>query len=247
MTAPDDIYRELVDAARRSALVIFEATPELTERTIVHWPEPSDAAGFVEAGFKAGASVLYVDRFSVDDDQVDAVAGRLGPGHQLVAELTGRHGDTTVVTAMWVLQGIGHVLVVLADWYGDLSDLIETAADALADQASAGQRASHEALVAELANLPGFATATNDAGRTLVVDQHLEGALQFVGGSTLVQEVKDYFNVRIRPGLEEAAAARAYQLLAENQTKKQVAGTLGIGATKLDQLLVRYPKPGPSS
>lgn len=247
MAEPDDIYRELVDAGRRAALVLFEATPNLTDNTLVHWPEPSDADGFVEAGFKAGASILYIDRFSVDDGDVDEAAGRLGGDHPLVTELSARHGDTTMVTARWVLQGIGHDLTVLADWFVDLSDRIDVAADAVADQASAGRRESHGALVADLANLPGFATATNDAGRSLVVDQHLGGALQFFGGATLVQEVRDYFNVHIRPGLDQAAAARAQQLFAENKTKRQVAAALGIGTTKLDQLLARYPAADPSS
>lgn len=247
MSEPDHIYRELVDAGSRAALVIFEATPELSDRSIVCWPEPSNAAGFVEAGFKAGAWVLYVDRFCVDDDAVAAATRKLGSDHQLVTELSARHGDTTMVTAKWVLQGIGHDLTVLADWYVDLCDLIDTAADALADQASAGHRANHEALVIELATLPGFATATNDAGRSLVVDQHLEGALQFFGGSTLVQEVNDYFNVHIRPALDQATATEAHQLLAENHTRKQVAASLGIGATKLDQLLARYPRVGQTS
>lgn len=246
MAEPDDIYRELVDASRRAALVLFEATPNLTDNTIVHWPEPSNADGFVEAGFKAGASILYIDRFSVDDGDLADAASQLGGDHQLVTELSAHHGDTTMVTARWVIQGIGHDLTVLADWFADLSDRIEVAADAVADQSSAGRRERHEALVVELANLPGFATATNDAGRSLVVDRHLEGALQFFGGATLVQEVRDYFNVHVRPGIEEALAEQARGLLAESQTKKQVAASLGIGATKLDQLLARYPRAGTS-
>ncbi|WP_421121682.1 hypothetical protein ACE2AJ_09800 [Aquihabitans daechungensis] len=159
----------------------------------------------------------------------------------LVDELRGHEGETIYVLAMWVVQGIGHALTVMADWFTDLDDRLSTAAVAIADQESAGRRAKRADLVVELANLPAFATAKNDAARTLVIDGHLEGLLAVQGGSMLVQEVRDYFNTHVLPGIEAAMAAQAHDLLAGKTPKRDVAAVLGIGTTKLDQLLARYP------
>lgn len=57
----------------------------------------------------------------------------------------------------------------------------------------------------------------------------------------LVQEVKDYFTTNVLPGLEAAMAAQARALLDAKKPKQDVAAILGIGTTKLDQLLARYP------
>jgi hypothetical protein len=45
----------------------------------------------------------------------------------------------------------------------------------------------------------------------------------------------------VLPGVEKDLADRALELISQKTPKKDVAAKLGIGATKLDQLLARYP------
>jgi hypothetical protein len=239
---PDLTHLGLLDCVEKSALILFEAAPDLPERSVVNWPHPADHLGFVDTAVRAGATILYVERFELNDDRIGREALRLGEDHKLLDEFRSHDGETIYVMAMWILHGVGHALTVFADWFIDLDQRLDTAAVAVADQESAGRRAKRSELIVELANLPAFATAKNDAARSLVIDGHMEGLLQVMGGSTFVQEVKDYFNVNVLPGLEAAMAAQARELLAAKKPKKEVAATLGIGTTRLEQLLVRHPE-----
>lgn len=240
---PDLTHLGLLDSVERTNLVLFAAVPQLPVHSTVAWPNPDDHVGFVDAAVKAGATILYIDRLPLDELRIANEEETLGAGHPLVAELRSHEGETMFVVAMWILHGIGHELTVEAEWYADLDSRLSTASVAAADQASAEQRAEHDALVAELANLPAFAAATNDAGRSIAIDNHLGGLLAFRGGPRLVQEVKDRFNADVLPGIEAAMASEARSLLAEKRSKKDVAAALGIGPTRLDHLLARYPGP----
>lgn len=241
MFDPDLTHLGVLDCVEKTTLILFEAAPDLPERSVVDWPDPADYLGFVDTAVKAGATILYVDRFELDSRRIEREEVRLGADHKLVGDLRSHEGETISVLAMWVLHGIGHALTVMADWYVDLDERLDTAAVAAADQETAGRRAKRADLIVELANLPEFATAKNEAARTLVVDGHLGGLLQFQGGPMLVQEVKDYFDTHVLPGIEEDMAERARELLDAKKPKKDVAAVLGIGTTKLDNLLARYP------
>lgn len=241
MFDPDLTHLGLLDCVERTPLVLFAAVPNLPVNSVVDWPDPDDHVGFVDTAVKAGATILYVERSALTPERIAGEEDLLGTNHPLLVELRDHADETTSLLAMWVLQGIGHALVVNADWWIGLDERLVTAAGAVADQEHASRLAERSALIVELAELPGFATAKNESARSAVIDAHLGGLLQVQGGARLVQEVKDHFDAHVLPGIEKDLADKARELISQKTPKKDVAAKLGIGATKLDQLLARYP------
>ena len=53
MLDPELTHLGLLDCVEKTSLVLFEAAPDLADRSVVDWPKPEDHIGFVDAAIKA--------------------------------------------------------------------------------------------------------------------------------------------------------------------------------------------------